>query len=209
MSGSGRCWCGDSGRALQAKPAPTTRSRVRTALYMLQTCRVGLRDPTPHMDRPTSTRGVRARIRRVAGCAPPTGSAGHAGATANLKLTLHLGHSAGADHRDCLAIAGLPQNDVLANCAARSSGDLLPPPPAEQATARQDQAGKGRTGQVSCPCPGQRLAAALSLPDDLTACAARAVIVAHHTALAPMGKCTSIFIVAEGGSKGLISAEQR
>jgi hypothetical protein len=46
----------------------------------------------------TSTRGVRARIRRVAGCAPPTGSAGHAGATANLKLTFHLDHSAGADH---------------------------------------------------------------------------------------------------------------
>src|SRR5262249_38850112 len=45
----------------------------------------------------TSTRGVRARIRRVAGCAPPTGSAGHAGATANLKLTFHLDHSAGAD----------------------------------------------------------------------------------------------------------------
>jgi hypothetical protein len=34
----------------------------------------------------------------VAGCAPPTGSAGHAGATANLKLTFHLDHSAGADH---------------------------------------------------------------------------------------------------------------
>src|SRR5262249_27651797 len=45
----------------------------------------------------TSTRGVRTRIRRVAGCAPPTGSAGHAGAAANLKLTFHLDHSAGAD----------------------------------------------------------------------------------------------------------------
>ena len=30
-----------------------------------------------------------------AGCATPTGSAGHAGATANLKLTFHLDHSAG------------------------------------------------------------------------------------------------------------------
>jgi hypothetical protein len=46
----------------------------------------------------TSTRGVRACIRRVAGCATPTGSAGHAGATANLKLTFHPDHSAGADH---------------------------------------------------------------------------------------------------------------
>jgi len=34
----------------------------------------------------------------VAGCATPTGSAGHAGATANLKLTFHLDRSAGADH---------------------------------------------------------------------------------------------------------------
>jgi hypothetical protein len=31
----------------------------------------------------------------VAGCATPTGSAGHAGATANLKLTFQLDHSAG------------------------------------------------------------------------------------------------------------------
>src|SRR5262245_65574724 len=46
----------------------------------------------------TSTRGVRARIRRLAGCATPTSSAGHAGATANPKLTFHLDHSAGADH---------------------------------------------------------------------------------------------------------------
>src|SRR5262249_18528990 len=45
----------------------------------------------------TSTRGVRACIRRVAGCATPTGSAGHAGATDNLKLT-HPDHSAGAVH---------------------------------------------------------------------------------------------------------------
>src|SRR5262249_5454769 len=48
----------------------------------------------------TSTRGVRARIRRVAGCATPTGFAGHAGATANLNLTSHLDHSAGANHHD-------------------------------------------------------------------------------------------------------------
>jgi hypothetical protein len=34
----------------------------------------------------------------VAGCATPTGSAGHAGATANLKLTFQLDHSAGANH---------------------------------------------------------------------------------------------------------------
>jgi hypothetical protein len=45
----------------------------------------------------TSTAGVRARLRRVAGCATPSGSAGHAGETDNLKLTFHLDHSAGAD----------------------------------------------------------------------------------------------------------------
>jgi Integrase core domain len=35
--------------------------------------------------------------RRVAGCATSTGSAGHAGAEANLKLTFDLDHSVGAD----------------------------------------------------------------------------------------------------------------
>src|SRR6516165_465011 len=57
-------------------------------------------DQAPRLNRiqATSTRGVHARIRRVAGCATPTGSAGHAGATANLELTFHLDHSAGADH---------------------------------------------------------------------------------------------------------------
>jgi uncharacterized protein YigA (DUF484 family) len=34
----------------------------------------------------------------VAGCATQTGSAGHASATARLKLTFHLDHSVGANH---------------------------------------------------------------------------------------------------------------
>jgi transposase InsO family protein len=42
-----------------------------------------------------SIRGVRACIRRVAGCAASTGFAGHAGATASLKLTFEVDHSAG------------------------------------------------------------------------------------------------------------------
>jgi hypothetical protein len=33
----------------------------------------------------------------VAGCARPTGSAGHASATTDPRLTFHLGHSMGAD----------------------------------------------------------------------------------------------------------------
>ena len=45
----------------------------------------------------TSAGGVRARLRRVAGCATPTGFAGHAGAAANLKLTFQLDNSAGAN----------------------------------------------------------------------------------------------------------------
>src|SRR5262249_53535297 len=48
----------------------------------------------------TGTGGIRARLRRVAGCAIPSGSAGHAGETANLKLTFHLDHSEGADHAE-------------------------------------------------------------------------------------------------------------
>jgi hypothetical protein len=35
-----------------------------------------------------------SRIRRVAGSASATGSAGHAGAKADVKLTFHLDHSA-------------------------------------------------------------------------------------------------------------------
>src|SRR2546421_10287768 len=56
----------------------------------------------------TSTRGVPARLRRVAGCATPTGFAGHAGATANLKLTFHLDHSAGADQYASHLLSGRP-----------------------------------------------------------------------------------------------------
>jgi hypothetical protein len=42
---------------------------------------------------------IARNIRRVAGCATSTGSAGHApaGATANSKLTFHPDHSVGAD----------------------------------------------------------------------------------------------------------------
>src|SRR6516162_3843433 len=68
-------------------------------------------DQAPRLNRiqTASTRGVRARIRRVAGCATPTGFAGHAGATANLKLTFHLDHSAGADQPQMV----LEEGDVI------------------------------------------------------------------------------------------------
>ena len=54
----------------------------------------------------------------VAGCATSTGFAGHAGTTANLKLTFHPDHSVGANHmivfapaygrRTYIASIGLP-----------------------------------------------------------------------------------------------------
>jgi transposase InsO family protein len=44
------------------------------------------------------TAGVHTDPRRAAGCATSTGFAGHAGATASLKLTFEVDHSAGANH---------------------------------------------------------------------------------------------------------------
>jgi hypothetical protein len=64
---------------------------------VLKPCCTTRSGPAPQSDTSHQHQGVRACIRRVAGCATPTGSAGHAGATANLKLTFHLGHSAGTE----------------------------------------------------------------------------------------------------------------
>src|SRR5262245_22010670 len=47
-----------------------------------------------------STGGICSCLRRVASCATPTGSAGHASATASLKLTFHLDHSVGDNQSD-------------------------------------------------------------------------------------------------------------
>src|SRR5438874_8289498 len=61
----------------------------------------------------TSTRGVRARIRRVAGCATQTGSAGHAGATANVKLTFHWTTQRGLIRGSrCIRVCPLAPADV-------------------------------------------------------------------------------------------------
>src|SRR6516165_499234 len=51
-----------------------------------------------------STGGICPCLRRVAGCATPTGSASHASATASLKLTFHLDYPVGANQpafRNC------------------------------------------------------------------------------------------------------------
>jgi hypothetical protein len=69
-----------------------------------------------------STRGVCACIRRVAGCATPTGSAGHAGATANLKLTFHPDHSAGADHNQVRLAPAYKRGEPLVVVGAASAG---------------------------------------------------------------------------------------
>ena len=74
---------------------------LREAQIVIESWRRHYNTIRPHASigyKPPAPRGVRACIRRVAGCATPTGSAGHAGATANLKLTFHLDHSVGADH---------------------------------------------------------------------------------------------------------------
>jgi hypothetical protein len=60
-------------------------------------------------------------LRRVAGCATPSGYAGHAGETAHLKLIFHLDHSAGADqHGSLLGVAA-----EHAPCCARSAIPVL------------------------------------------------------------------------------------
>src|SRR5262245_14368250 len=63
------------------------------------------------------TGGVHTGLRRVAGCATSTGLAGHAGATASLKLTFEVGHSVGANHRQgrCLPLVG--GNSVVLLCS--------------------------------------------------------------------------------------------
>src|SRR5215211_5462783 len=50
---------------------------------------------------PTGSGGLRARLRRLAGCATPTGSAGQAprAAKADTELTSNPDHPRGADHR--------------------------------------------------------------------------------------------------------------
>src|SRR5262245_7072385 len=87
--------CRSAGRTMDATDtaAPKTRYRGRSQALLYNTIRphasLGFKPPAPEVFVPA---------RRVAGCATPSGSAGHAGETAILKLTFHLAHSAGADH---------------------------------------------------------------------------------------------------------------
>jgi hypothetical protein len=89
-------------------PAATVRGELERALHPGSgTSSTGIeakqrRQPLQHDQaariariQAASTGGVCPGIRRVAGCATPAGSAGHAGAMGNIKLTFHLDHSAG------------------------------------------------------------------------------------------------------------------
>src|SRR5215471_4074846 len=83
---------------IQAKKPPRGPNRHRELAAPLQHDQAAL----PWIQA-TSTGGVRARLRRVAGCATPSGSAGHADETANLKLTFHLDTQQGLIILACVA----------------------------------------------------------------------------------------------------------
>ena len=75
---------------------------LREAQIVIESWRRHYNRVRPHAAlgyKPPATRGIRARPRRVAGCATSNGSAGHASAQANLKLTFHLDYSVGADQK--------------------------------------------------------------------------------------------------------------
>src|SRR5262245_7027951 len=69
-----------------------------------------------------STGGICPCLRRVAGCATPTGSAGHASAAASPKLTFHLDHSVGANQPrellDCRLMHSMAEWDRALRVAA-------------------------------------------------------------------------------------------
>ena len=76
---------------------------LREAQIIIESWRRHYNTVRPHASigyRGSGTGGVRASARRMAGCAIPTRSAGHApaGAAANPKLTFQPDHPAGADH---------------------------------------------------------------------------------------------------------------
>src|SRR5205085_9296212 len=79
---------------------PMTSSRSAPIMDVSSAC--SQHGPAACLDRlpGSSPGGVRASARRMAGCATPTSSAGHApaGATADPKLTFKPDHQAGAAH---------------------------------------------------------------------------------------------------------------
>src|SRR6185436_19081453 len=78
---------------LHAARSPDRHRKLETALQCRSSARL---DRLPR----SSPGGVRPSTRRMAGCATPTSSAGHApaGATANAKLRFKSDHQAGAGH---------------------------------------------------------------------------------------------------------------
>jgi hypothetical protein len=89
----------ESGRRV-APRGPNHHRELAAPLHIRPHASLGFKPPVPEVFVP---------LRRVASSATTSGSAGHAGATANLKLTFHLDHSTGADHCTPGAKAELPR----------------------------------------------------------------------------------------------------
>ena len=71
----------------------------------------------------TGSEGIRASLRRPAGCATPAGPAGqaHAGATTNLELTFNPDHPMGADQK----VLGCAPKKVGAGTATDADRNLI------------------------------------------------------------------------------------
>ena len=78
----------------------------------------------------TSPRGVRACIRRVAGCATSTSFAGHASTEAGLELTLHLDHPMGSHQfgRHCLQTMAVSNRECTHTNPIKTLGALWESP---------------------------------------------------------------------------------
>src|SRR4051812_45298036 len=95
----------------------------------------------------TSPRGVRACIRRVAGCATSTSFASHASTEAGLELTLHLDHPMGSHQGDHALGACLYK--LLPMRLDRSSGRLRKQEPADESETEYSRP-DGRFWQGAC-----------------------------------------------------------
>src|SRR5262249_53678637 len=102
----------------------------------------------------TGPGGVRPRARRMAGCAIPTRSAGHApaGATADAKLTFQPDHPVGAalkesDLSDRLLLRGRPPTCC---CHRRTDATACTSPGGDAKVQDAVLVGKGFRGRKSC-----------------------------------------------------------
>ena len=96
------CWCQDrlhrAGQPLGDGYIESFNARLRDELLNGETFYTLREAARIARIQAASTGSICPCLRRVAGCATPTGSTGHASATASLQLTFHLDHSVGANH---------------------------------------------------------------------------------------------------------------